>query len=333
VKVQAAASELGGAVALVSVTGPGQDWLPWDASGKRVQADVARVWNGSAPLRWSAIHRQAARAARREAKVRGVEWRLLVKVWEYQKRGILHLHLLVPAGSAGQLAASEAYVRELVAAAPGECFGFVDRGRLPARGARQSARRLEPVSPHRAAAYVAAYVASTGAGKGGIAEVARSQGVPGAIVYVAQPLLAASGVTMRSLRARRRVVCQHPGAVESPDRWRAACLVDALQRRRAPLSPAARAALAASARSKQWTYVMEASSGELLSPTLAPLPRSNGGAAASVLLSSSVGVVRLDTVLNHGHGEQPPGCTSEVLSVETRALPRHERTRRAETIR
>lgn len=301
IRVLAAAHSFAGSVALVTVTAPGVDVLPWDASGKRVAAWYAAEWNRTAPARWSALHRAAARAARRRAKELRVDWRLLVKVWEYQKRGVLHLHLIVPAGCPGELAASKAYVDALAGGAAARGFGFVDRGRLPAKGARRSSRTLVPVAPGRAAGYCAAYVASAGAGKPGIAEVARRQGVPGAVVYVAQALTRRSGVTMRSLRARRRVVCLYEGATASEDAWHAACLLDALERGNPPMTAEQRGALLAVATAARWRVVVNSETGETKEPNVAPLPPSPHGGASSCQPRRTVALVRLDFVQHRGH--------------------------------
>lgn len=296
------------AVALVTVTAPGKHVLPWDPATGKVDAHEARLWNESAPERWTGLHAAAARVARAVAREAGAEWYLICRVWEYQKRGVLHLHLLVPCGTSGERLASEAYVRELAARAPRESFGFVDRGRLPERGARQSARRLCPVSPHRAAAYVAAYVASTGAGKEGVAEVARKQGVPGPIVYVSRRLTQASGVTMRSLRARRRLLCAFPDSGATADAWRAATVVDGLRRSRAPFTTEHRKTLYARALSEHWAGGIDARTGEVLSPTDAALPPRLLEEGCCVTPSGVRGVVRLDCVPHHDYAGRQTGA-------------------------
>lgn len=323
IRTLAACQTLPGAVALVTVTAPGQDVLPWDASGRRVDADAARAWNETAPARWSALHRGAARAARRVADDHGATWRLLVKAWEYQRRGVLHLHLLVPAGTPGELRASTAYVRELAGGASAQGFGFVDRGKLPAAGARGSARELSPVSPHRAAAYVASYVASSGAGKGGVAEVARRQGVPGAIVYVSQRLTAVSGVTMRSLRARRRIACQWPGAAESVEAWQAGRALDAMLRGHPPLTDGARGALLRRATAERWRCTVDARTGEARRLTPAAAPSLPAGGQSMLQPPPTDALVRLDSVLHRGHESPGPGWITTVTVLDTWRSPRH----------
>ncbi len=314
----AAGAELRSAVALVSVTAPGRDVLPWDASGDRVEVEAARRWNGAAPAKWSRLHACAGRDARAVAAEHGATWRLLFKVWEYQRRGVLHLHLVVPCGTLGERLASEAYVRGLTARAPRYGFGFVDRGKLPERGARRSARKLAPVPAGRAAAYVTSYVASTGAGKGGIAEVARGQGVPGAVVYIANTLTRASGVTMRSLKERRRVACRYPQASSSVEAWRAACVVDAMDRRRPPFPPNVRGALLAQALAQRWSCAASSETGEVRSATAAPAPPGLLGGNATVAPGDRVAVLRLDSVL---HRDDRDGAAEWVTTASVIACP------------
>ncbi len=301
IRALAASQELRGAVALVTVTGPGVGQLPWDSTGRRVHPLHAREWNRQAPAKWSALHKAAAASARRAGGPAWDGWRLLLKAWEYQRRGILHLHLVVPCGGPRERQASEAYVRALAALAPTYRFGYVDRGRLPESGRRQSARRLEPVPPGRASAYVAGYVASSGAGKGGVAEVATAQGVPGAVLYVAQGLTRASGVTMRSLRLRRAVTTLWRGAQEGEASWRAARVCHAMIRGGPPMAPDLRGALLRRALSEGWTHGVHWSTGEVVGPVDAARPPALGAAPAGATWVDRVGAARLDLVLHGGH--------------------------------
>src|SRR3954454_10732197 len=72
----------GGDVALVTITAPGADALPWAEDGRWVDPEAAAAWNASAPERWRVLHRVAAqRARRRHGKLTLVAWS-----WEYQAR-------------------------------------------------------------------------------------------------------------------------------------------------------------------------------------------------------------------------------------------------------
>jgi hypothetical protein len=317
IRAVAAGAQLRTSVALVSVTAPGRHILPWDATGERVEQAAAQEWNRAAPAQWSKLHACAARDAREVAGNRGADWRLLFKAWEYQRRGVLHLHLVVPCGTPGERLASEAYVRGLVARASRYGFGFVDRGKLPERGARRSTRELSPVPPGRAAAYVTSYVASSGAGKGGVAEVAANQGVPGAILYVSNVLTRASGVTMRSLKERRRVACRYPDARSSGEAWQAACVVDAMDRRRPPFSAGTRGALLQRALSERWSCAVDARTGEVRSPTGAPAPPGLTGGNATVARGDCVAVLRLDSVLHRSDESGHPEWITTAVVVQS----------------
>lgn len=320
IRTLAACQTLAGAVALVTVTAPGVADLPWDATGKQVREAPARAWNASAPARWSALHHDGAKVARRIARELNCDWRLLVKTWEYQRRGVLHLHLLLPAGSPAELQASEAYTREIATRAQSHGFGFVDRGKLTRGAGRQTARRLDPVAPHRAAAYVASYMASTGAGKAGIAEVARRAGVSGAVVYVSARLTRRSGVTMRTLRARRRVACRYPGAVADAETWHTACVLDEMGRGRPPLAPAARRALLSRALAERWGSTIAADTGEWRGPTAAAPPASVREAVLPVARRRNRAVVRLDPVLHREASSGERWWTSEPTVVEVQTF-------------
>lgn len=306
IRAIAASQALGAPVALASITAPGQDVLPWDETGRRVCEAEAREWNETAPARWSALYDAARRRARAAVPVAPGEWALWFKAWEYQKRGVLHLHLVVPMGTPRQAAHSTALVAALAALAPAYGFGYVDRGKLPDSGRRQSARRLVPVEPGRAAAYVAGYLSGVGIGKGGIYEVAQAQGVPGALLYVSRKLTSASGVTMRSLKARRRVVCRYPDALKSAEHWAAACVVDGIDRSRPPLPADLRAALLQRALAEGWTSVVDIETGEQRAATAAPCPPGLLGGNAVIPRRSRRGLLRLDSVL-HRADDSPSG--------------------------
>ncbi len=168
-----------GHTALVTVTAPGKDVLPWDESGERCLAGPLGVWNYLAPKKWRSLHRVASKRARRAAE--GQRWCVLVKVWQEQRRGALHVHLVVPMASEAERAGSAAYVAALHENAKAYGFGFVDR-------------KLELRSPAKSAGYVARYVAS---------ELAMCRNLPGHVVDVARLLTSRTGVTVRRLRAER----------------------------------------------------------------------------------------------------------------------------------
>lgn len=176
--------------------------LPWDKGrcahlgphkhsgelGCKVSALHAAGWNARAPAYWSSVHRRASQLARREHP--GL-W-MLGRVWEVQKRGVLHVHVVLGYSTPEEILAANAYVGWLSALAPRYRFGFVDRKR-----SIKSARA--------AAAYLSAYFVTGKRGKATLRESVMSNAMPRSIVHVSNGLTQATGVTMRELRYRRFV--------------------------------------------------------------------------------------------------------------------------------
>jgi hypothetical protein len=95
---------LGGSVVLITITAPGADRLPWScerdhphsgARGCRVKADYADAWAEYAPGNWKRL-RDAARKAVKDAGLPAAAL-VLERVWEPQKRGVPHLHVVAGA--------------------------------------------------------------------------------------------------------------------------------------------------------------------------------------------------------------------------------------------
>lgn len=198
----AEASGFTAAGALVTVTAPGEDHgLVWDRSicghsqrdrcsgpaGCRVRSDAASAWNGLAPAWWRTLHHEAKQAAERRTGARVV---MLLRVWEKQRRGLLHVHVYLGRSSPAELASSLAYQEELAARAARHGFGFVDR--------KQQVRE-----PSAAAAYLSSYFVAGRGGKLSLTESVRDRDMPPSIIYVAPWLTQLSGLTMRSLRLVR----------------------------------------------------------------------------------------------------------------------------------
>jgi hypothetical protein len=185
----------GGPVVLVTITGPGDDRLPRGEDG-RVLVGPREGWNRSAPDRWRKLHRAAAeRARRKHGRFSLVAWS-----WEYQRRGVLHKHVILGVATARELAAAHTYVQALDELRHRHDFGFVDRGRKHKGG-----RALEVVPAVRAGRYVAKYLAKRQDGRIVLSETVLAVDVPPLVVYVARTLTTRTGVTMRSLRWRRHV--------------------------------------------------------------------------------------------------------------------------------
>lgn len=189
-----------GHVAIVTITAPGQDVLPWD--GERCWAGPLRRWNSTAPARWRELHHAAMKRTRRA--VPAGDWVVLASVWQEQRRGALHRHLVVPMATPQERAVSAVYVAALHALAREHGFGFVDR-------------KLELRSPDRGARYLGRYVTS---------ELAMCRELPAHVVQVSRRLTARTRCTVRSLRAERRQWCldrprarlDSEGPVQVPER-------------------------------------------------------------------------------------------------------------------
>lgn len=189
-------------VAMITITAPGQELLPWDTSrcaikrphrcygprGCRVDTDTAVSWSKTAPERWTHL-RQAARIATRRKT--GSAPMLLGRVWEPQKRGVPHLHVLVSCGDEDELEVADVFRAELARLAPEYGFGFVDR-------------ELHPGGPRQAAGYVAEYLTgrqrAARARKTTIRENISNPRMPRSLLWITPKLTRVTRVTMRTLR-------------------------------------------------------------------------------------------------------------------------------------
>lgn len=154
--------------------------------GCRVKSGAASPWNESAARRWRDLHRQAYQRCKRE----GLAPRLLVRVWEMQKRGVLHVHPVLACSTPAEKAAGERYLKHLAELAPRYGFGYVERK-----------RRVR--HPRAAAAYLSSYFINGKGSKISLEESVQSNWMPRSIIHVSNELTRASGITMRTLRLRR----------------------------------------------------------------------------------------------------------------------------------
>jgi hypothetical protein len=189
-----------GPVALVTITAPGADVLPWDESrcthpagvpcsgrnGCQLEADALEAWNAAAPANWTKLHRAVSQRCRR----RGQKLRLLGYVWQLQKRGALHLHLVVGLGTPAAMNAARQYQLALAERAGDYGFGYVDRKWSSARG-------------QRVAAYLSSYLVTGRGRESAVQAVVQSEQAPARVAYMARFLTQATGLTMRQLRRRR----------------------------------------------------------------------------------------------------------------------------------
>ena len=207
----------GGAVALVTVTAPGNDLLGDRPSMRR--------WNVAAPARWREMHRAAAQRARRKHGV----LRMLCWSWEYQRRGALHKHVLLGVETAAERVAAHTYLRALDEHRHEHGFGFVDND----GNAKWRRRGLATIPAERAARYAAKYISKLdAAGKPTLNETIMHPDVPPLVVYVSRSLTMSTGVTMRFCRHVRHCwvlgidprtgeLLRGPGVVPGPrpPRW------------------------------------------------------------------------------------------------------------------
>jgi hypothetical protein len=198
------AREAGGSgrVALATLTGPGQDVLPWDRRrcaslgkhtcsgnlGCRVDERRGDAWNRSAPDRWRRVHRRAYQETKRQHP----ELWVLARVWEMQHRGVLHVHPVLAIGTSAQLRAAVAYIDALARLAPQYGFGFADR-------------KVKRISAKAAAAYLSSYFVTGKRDKATLQQSVLTHWMPRSIVHVSVRLTQVTGVTMRELRFRRFV--------------------------------------------------------------------------------------------------------------------------------
>lgn len=272
----AASEHIGTRAALITVTAPGDDVLGalMREHGLR-RREVIALWNHTARVRWRALHRIAMRAARTMALRIGCTFRVLFRSWEYQRRGILHTHVVADAESHGQYECAEKYLEVLHDRGPDFGFGFIlggGRDDDPREGWPPPLRLADGPG---AARYVCKYVASTGAGKDSMVTVAQRTAQRGSVLYVSRTLTGLSGATMTSLRSRRRVWSRYPWARGDAALWRGACRVDAIQRGRAPLDPAEAervGRLVANAESVSWCdWTGEEQTGQTVAPPPGPI--------------------------------------------------------------
>jgi hypothetical protein len=180
----------GGQVWMLTITAPGADLLRWD--GTTVEGSAAREWNRTAAARWRELHRWAYQATRRELGNDAL--RTLARVWQLQRRGVLHLHLVVGFDSAREIAAARYYVARLRERSREFGFGFID-----ARDRAGRTGKSTVMEPHRAASYLSRYLADSSQ----LTEAIKLAHRPRQLIWVSPTLKACTGVTMRRLRRAR----------------------------------------------------------------------------------------------------------------------------------
>ena len=191
--------------AMLAVTAPGAELLPWDErgcrplgphkhSGKlgcRVDVAAAGEWNRTMDRRWSKLHRRAATEVRRKLGNDSVV--LLTRGIELQHRGVKHAHPVLLAATPRQRAGAAAYRDRLELLAPQYGFGFVSQ-------------KIRPQHVKAAAAYLSSYFVT---GKKEKAQLQHTVQHPAMrksrLLWMTPRLTTLTGVTMRELRFRRYV--------------------------------------------------------------------------------------------------------------------------------
>ena len=154
--------------------------------GCRVRSSVATRWNETAAERWRKLHRQAYQRCRRE----GLRPWLLVRVFELQKRGLLHAHPVLAYSTLAEKCAADRYLEHLDDLRGRYGFGYVER-------------KHRVREPRAAAAYLSSYFISGKGKKVSLEESVQSNWLPRSIIHVSTELTKRSGITMRTLRLRR----------------------------------------------------------------------------------------------------------------------------------
>jgi hypothetical protein len=207
----------GGEVALITITAPGAELLPWacerkhqhsGSKGCRVAEAAADRWAEQSKLMWPKLRDAARKATIREleriyGEAQALKPNLMIRTWEPQKRGVPHVHVVVGIGSVPEKVAAQRFALELARLAPDYGFGFVDR-------------KITPISAREAANYLAGYLLGRAGRKETIRENISHPRMPRSLVWLTPVLTspserfdkarAALGIrgatfaTMRSLR-------------------------------------------------------------------------------------------------------------------------------------
>jgi len=169
---------LGGRVVLLSLTAPGADLLPWacdrahvhaGASGCQVDRAYADVWAERASENW----RRLRDAARKAVDRAGLPTAALVleRVWEPQKRGVPHLHVVAGARTPDELAAVELFEAEL-------------RERAVEYGFGPQLHATRPMEAREASRYLAGYLLGRSKRKGSIRDNLAHPRMPHSLIWI-----------------------------------------------------------------------------------------------------------------------------------------------------
>lgn len=166
-----------GKVWLITVTAPGFDVLP--------DEDEISIWNATCPHRWSVLHRKSSQYVKRQ----GLHLTFLGRVIQAQKRGALHVHVVVGVETRAEQVGAWLYSRELKRLAGAAGFGYVD--------ARNQGEGSTVMEAGQAAYYLSKYLSESSQLGEAIARGVRRP------IVVSQRLTQQTGCTMRRLRRVR----------------------------------------------------------------------------------------------------------------------------------
>lgn len=188
-------------VRMGSFTAPGTKRLPFDQThcthpqgercsgtrGCKVSERAAADWNTAMPKVWRELHRRAYTKTIRRHGSKNL--RMLLRVYELQKRGVLHVHPLFAYETPAQRAAVDSYFATVAPLAVAYGFG--------SQHEEITLNRME------AAAYLSSYFAGGPNRKVELTESVQSNAMPRSIIHVSVLLTQQTGITMRNLRRRR----------------------------------------------------------------------------------------------------------------------------------
>lgn len=217
----------GGPVAMIAITGPGQDRLPWDEdwcrsrglgerhkhSGKRgcrVETKALEDWCALLQWNWQRLRQAARLACKRELEHKIGEgnpaavpaW-VMARVWEPQKRGVPHLHLVVPYGTFDEKRSADCFRKHLARLATKYDFGAVQG-------------KLAPIEGREAARYVANYLAGRSGKKSSIRENIADPRMPRSLLWLTPRLTRETLVNMRTVRRARHLWAHLEGRCAMP---------------------------------------------------------------------------------------------------------------------
>jgi hypothetical protein len=196
-------------VTTIAITAPGKDRLPWACTknhkhegtkGCRCQERPLREWCETLPYRWRLLRQAARLRVKRELGIAPPE--LYCRVWEPQKRGAPHVHLVVPFGTGRDKVIAWAYLRALRDLAPHYDFGDVQKRR--AKNGRKGPD-LQPITGREASRYLANYLTGRTDKKHSIRENISDPRLPRSLLWLTPKLTRETLVTMRTLRRARHL--------------------------------------------------------------------------------------------------------------------------------